>query len=125
MDVITPVSSQALTPDQFFALKGNANGTNDPRQIEKVANGLESVFFSMLCKEMRQTLEPGTLFGEDQGDVFGGLFDQFLGEHMAKGGPLGIAAMVRKQLAPKNTHEQHPQPHAAFPSRPMLGPTLY
>ena len=78
----------------------------------------------MLCKEMRQTLKPGTLFGQDEGDVFGGLFDQFMGEHMSHGGPLGIAAMVRKQLMAQNTHEQHPQQSAVAPNRPMVGPTL-
>ena len=84
------------------------------------------MFFSLLCKEMRDTLEPDTLFGGDQGDVFGGMFDQFLGEHLAQGGSLGIAAMVRKQLTAQNTHEQHPrQPaHSAAGRRPAGPPLL-
>jgi Rod binding domain-containing protein len=113
MDVTAPLFGMALRP-----------GKTDPRQVEQVANGLESVFFAMLCKEMRETLEPGTLFGQDEGDVLGGMFDQFMGEHMARGGPLGIAAMVRKQLTAQNTHEQHPQQPAVHPSRPTAGPTL-
>ena len=68
------------------------------QQIEHVANGFESLFASMLVKEMRQTLEPGTLFGSDGSDVMGGMFDLFFGQHLAKAGALGIAPMVKKQL---------------------------
>ncbi len=116
MDVLATLPGTAMTPSQHLAMKANAKSDGDRRKIEQVATGLESMFFSMLCKQMRETLEPGILFGGDQGDVFGGLFDQFMGEHMAQGGSLGIAAMVRKQLTAQATHEQHP-------ARPV-GPAL-
>jgi len=32
---------------------------------------------------MRQTLEPDTMFPGDHGDILGGLFDLFLGQHLA------------------------------------------
>jgi Rod binding domain-containing protein len=124
MDVFAPLSGLAMTPGQQFARSAAPKSNRDSRQVEQVAQGLESTFFAMLCKEMRDTLEPGTLFGEDQGDVFGGLFDQFMGEHLAQGGPLGIAAMVRKQLTAQSPHEQHPGKPAA-PARPVAGPTLF
>jgi Rod binding domain-containing protein len=101
-----------------------ASRNGDLRRVEEVARGFESLFFAQMVKQMRETLEPGTLFDGDHGDVFGGLFDQFLGEHLARSGALGIAAMVRKQLAPKNTHEQHPQPSHAAPVQRRTGPTL-
>jgi Rod binding domain-containing protein len=118
MDVLAPLQGQDLARTAVTSRNG------DPRRVEEVARGLESVFFSMLCKEMRDTLEPGTMFGEDPGDVFGGLFDQFLGEHLAQGGSLGIAAMVRKQLTAQNTHEQHPQQSAPAAGRRKAGPPL-
>jgi Rod binding domain-containing protein len=62
------------------------------------AAGFESVLLSLLVKEMRQTLEPNTLFGQDSGDICGGLFDFYLGQHLARSGGVGIAAMIRKQL---------------------------
>jgi flagellar protein FlgJ len=68
------------------------------RAIEKAATGFESMFLSLMLKEMRQTLEPDTLFGPDSGDVLGGLFDMFLSQYLAPAGALGIASMVRKQL---------------------------
>lgn len=71
---------------------------HDPRRIDKVAQDFESTFFSLLLKELRESLEPETLFPQDTGDVLGSLFDMFIGQHLAKAGSLGIGAMVKKQL---------------------------
>ena len=83
---------------------------NDPRAIDAAATGFESMFVSMLMKEMRQTLEEGSMFGQDKGDVLGGLFDHYLGQHLASAGALGIAAMVKKSWQARGDHGQQPQP---------------
>ena len=70
----------------------------DSRSAAAVATSFESLFLAQLIKEMRQTLEPGTLFGSDGGDIRGGLFDVYLGQHLAQAGGLGIAAMVKQHL---------------------------
>jgi hypothetical protein len=41
------------------------------QSMESAAKGFEETFLAQLVKEMRQTLEPETLFGHDGGDVFG------------------------------------------------------
>ena len=64
----------------------------------KAAKDFESVFSSMMLKEMRQSLDPGTLFGGDTSDIYGGLFDQFMGQHMADSGGIGMAKMIREAL---------------------------
>ncbi len=66
--------------------------------VEQAARGFESMFVSMMLKEMRQTLDEDGLFGGNTGDVYGGLFDLYLGQHLADAGGLGIAAMVRRQM---------------------------
>ena len=71
----------------------------DAQDPEKVAKDFESVFASMLLKEMRNTLEPGVLFSGDSGDVYGGLFDQFMGQHMSESGGLGLSNMIRQALS--------------------------
>jgi len=63
-----------------------------------VAKDFEGVFASMMLKEMRKTLEPGSLFGEDKSDIYGGMFDQFLGEHISGSGGIGMAKMIREAL---------------------------
>jgi len=64
---------------------------------EEVAQSFESVFASMLVKEMRSTLSEG-FFGSEQSDVFGGLFDLHIGQAITEGRGMGIRDMVLKQM---------------------------
>jgi flagellar protein FlgJ len=74
-------------------------GSRGNQSAAKAAQEFEGVFASMLLKEMRQTLEPGSLFGgEDSGDVYGGLFDRFFGEQMTQGSGLGMSRMLRDSI---------------------------
>jgi flagellar protein FlgJ len=82
---------------------GARDGPHTP-SLKDAAQGFESVFLSMLLKEMRQTLEPGSLFGNDSSDVYGGLFDQFMAQHLAQGKGMGLAQSLMKQLEPNAAH---------------------
>jgi flagellar protein FlgJ len=64
----------------------------------EVGRQFESIFTSLLVKQLRQSVDSETMFGKDDGDVLGGMFDHFLGEHIAKAGSLGIGQMIRSQL---------------------------
>jgi Rod binding domain-containing protein len=66
--------------------------------LDKVASDFEAMFASVLLKSMRQTLEPDGLFPQDHADVFGGLFDLYLGQHIAQHGGLGVAPYLKRQL---------------------------
>ena len=63
-------------------------------ELEGVGQEFESVFLSLMLKEMRNTLENGGFFGEESSDTYGGLFDMFIGQHIAKSSPLGISEIV-------------------------------
>ena len=54
----------------------------DPRTISKQ---FEGIFATIMLKQMRQSLENG-LFPGDSGDVLGGRFDHYIGEHIANAG---------------------------------------
>lgn len=69
------------------------------RGAEEAAVGMEGLFVSLLLKQMRQALEPGSLFGSDNGDVLGGLFDATMGQHLARSGGLGIGNLLKQQWA--------------------------
>lgn len=88
--ISTPLP-QVLRPD----MQAGATRDADPATVGKQFEGM---FASMLMKQMRQTLDGG-LFGDDKSDVLGGLFDHFIGEHIAKAGGFGVADMIRTQLA--------------------------
>ena len=65
------------------------------------AKRLEGLFATLLVKEMRATQSAG-LFGEGTGaDVYGGWFDQYLGEVLAKHGELHLADSIQASLASK------------------------
>jgi flagellar protein FlgJ len=84
----------------------------DPQAIHRVAVQFDPLLVSQLLKQMRQTLQPNGMFAGDSGDVQGGLFDMFLGQHLAQAGGFGIAAMMERQLTtPDDT-----------PSTQALGP---
>jgi Rod binding domain-containing protein len=89
-----PLSALGLEPQ---ILAEQARSGKQP-SLDAVAANFESVFLSMLLKEMRQTLEGGSFFGEDGSDIYGGLFDLYLGQHLAQGRGIGIATMVKRYL---------------------------
>ncbi len=72
--------------------------SGDAGAIGKVAKDFESMFVSIVLKEMRQTLGPGSLFGDDTADINGGLFDMFMGKHLVDAGGFGVAKMMEKAL---------------------------
>jgi flagellar protein FlgJ len=80
-----------------------------------MAKEFEATFLSMLLKEMRQTLDPdGGLFPGDGGDVQGGMFDMFMGSHLADAGGVGLADALVRQL--------RSSAYAPPPDRPAAGP---
>jgi flagellar protein FlgJ len=103
MDALGSLAAPTVVGSQGSQLGVPHGKRNDPAAIDKVANGFETMFLSMLLKEMRQTLEAGSMFAEDTGDVLGGLFDMFMSQHLAKQAPLGIGQMVRRQLSTGHT----------------------
>jgi flagellar protein FlgJ len=77
--------------------------TNPRTSPKEAGKAFESLFASMMIKQMRQTLTSGEgLFGHDPGDVFGGLFDHFMSQHLAQHGSLGIAGVIEKNLAQRS-----------------------
>ncbi len=65
----------------------------DIEQVKQLAQQFEGVFLSLLSKELRATIEGDGLFGSESSDSYGGLFDMFIGEHLASAQPLGIASL--------------------------------
>jgi peptidoglycan hydrolase FlgJ len=83
-----------------------ASGNSDAG--DAAAKGFEGLFASLLVKQMRESLGPDSIFGRDHSEVLGGLFDFYLGQHLAQSGAFGIGAMIKKQLqAREQTHDQH------------------
>lgn len=89
---MNPLSS-ALPASSYDAGLGLAG-----KSEAEAAKQLESLFISLLLKEMRQTIGSEDGFAGDKSDTIGGLFDQYMGEHLAAGGGLGVADSLRGAL---------------------------
>lgn len=88
----------------------------DAARVRQAATEFEANFLGMLLKQMRDTLEPdGGLFPGDTADVQGGLFDLYLGRHLAESGGVGMAAALARQMTPPEprTHDAQPLPRRA------------
>jgi Rod binding domain-containing protein len=95
-------------------LYGFAGPPSAARGVEETGKQFEALFLSMMLKEMRQALEPEGLFAGDVGDVQGGLFDFYMGKHLADSGGVGLAASITRQLQP-------PAPAHDTPAKPAVG----
>jgi flagellar protein FlgJ len=103
MDVRTslqPVAMPGPMDIEGLSRAASAARGSDRAAVETAAKGFEELFSQMLVKQMRQTLQPETMFGHDTGDVLGGLFDLYMGQHLAKSGGLGIGALLRQTWKP-------------------------
>lgn len=71
---------------------------SSPEKVRAVGRQLEGVFFSMMLERMRETMTEDGLFGDGPGsDVYGGLFDRYVGESISKNSNLGIADMIVRE----------------------------
>lgn len=118
---MSSIQAQLLTqPLPLAEVAGGVQAKPKPPipDSDKAAKDFEGVFMSMMLKEMRQSLEKGSMFGEDSSDIFGGMFDQFIGQHMADSGGMGMAKMVREALS------KYQEAGSSIPSMPAALPPV-
>jgi Rod binding domain-containing protein len=69
----------------------------------------EGLFMSMMIKQLRETSFGDGLFPGDASDTYGGMFDMFMGDHLARTADLGIEQLFRSSFALKQL-EEHVRP---------------
>ena len=93
------LSASMLSLDALASHAADASrGGNEVPLTEETLEDFESLFISALLKEMRQTTDGEGLFAGDATDSYGGMFDMFMGKHLATGGGLGISEMLSATL---------------------------
>lgn len=92
-------------------------GLNDPEpsDLRRVAEEFESVFMSMMLKNMRAATPGDELFGSKAMDKYQQLHDQQLAQNLGGEGGLGIADMVERQL--RENAGLDPRPEGAAQER--------
>ena len=103
-------------------LETNAAATDSaPAKFKEIGEDFESLFMSIMLKEMRNTIsneEGGGLFAGEGSDTFGGMFDTFLGQHLATSGQLGIRQAIEGYLANRISSESKEAPTTLDPHNP-------
>jgi|GEM_PF-1961961 Rod binding domain-containing protein len=66
--------------------------------LRQAALSFEALFYSTLIKQLRQTTQElgEGLFAGDEADIFGGLFDYYLGQFLAQRQQLGIGRLIQE-----------------------------
>ncbi|MCA8998438.1 MAG: rod-binding protein [Planctomycetaceae bacterium] len=81
----------ALSSPLLPFTSADSSGLAMAGRTAEVAQEFESLFISLMMKEMRQSGGEQGLFPGDNSDTFGGIFDMYLGQYIAKNGGIGIA----------------------------------
>lgn len=87
-------------------LNASVNGVSSSEKAEanpelkEAVSEFETVFLSLLLKEMRNTLDQseGGLFAGESSDTYGGMFDMFMSQHLSESQPLGIAKALETYM---------------------------
>jgi peptidoglycan hydrolase FlgJ len=67
--------------------------------LNEVAKQFESVFVSMMMKEMRNTLPKDGMFSSNEMENYQEMFDQQLALDLSRNGGLGLADLISRQMA--------------------------
>ena len=92
----TPLSSIDAAAVSLYRNAATQVSNDDATNV--AAEKVESMFASMLIKTLRQTSGEDGMFPGDKSDALGSIFDQYLGDEIARSGGLGLAKSLAHQI---------------------------
>jgi Rod binding domain-containing protein len=106
------------TPQVVDTVKAGTSAERKPPAAEEsqksarahaAVEKFEGLFMSMIIKQLRETSFGDGLFPNDASDTYGGMFDMFMGDHLAESADLGVERLFRSSAAMKQL-EEHVSP---------------
>jgi flagellar protein FlgJ len=98
LPTVTPTDIQSYTDfNGLAALRSQAQGQS-PEALKAVAQQFESLFLDMMMKSMRDANLGAGLFDSGDSQFYQEMWDKQIAMQLAKGGGLGIADMMLRQL---------------------------
>lgn len=88
----------AMLPMSPLSAPTAESGPQQAEAAKKLAQDFESLFVSMLIKQMRQSSTEDGMFPGDSSDTLGGIFDMQMGQYIAQQGGIGLAESIEKAL---------------------------
>lgn len=93
---------------------------NQSDTLDGVARQFESLLMNMMLKSMREASLGEGLLDSDQSLFYRDMYDQQLALHLAEQGGMGLADVIRQQLAGAATGEESSQPASNPVGRPLV-----
>ena len=94
---LSPIGVTSAAWDQSLRRAADVDSLESSNRSD-AARKLEGMFASMMLKTMRQTVDGDGLFPGDSSDALGSLFDQYLGDHLAEAGGLGVSRLLGSEF---------------------------
>lgn len=99
----TPTTSEVKTEKPVVSNNSATKDSEKSAKVRKVIEEFEGVFMSMIVKQLRETDNGEGFFPGDHSDTYGGMFDMYMGQHIARGADTGLeqlfeSATARRQL---------------------------
>jgi len=116
---INPALSTAepvKTENSALSVKSGNRDSAKSAKIDKAIEQFEGVFMSMIIKQLRESGSGEGLFPGDASDTYGGMFDSFMGDHLAKSSHTGLEQLFRSPAAMRQL-EEHVSPQATTERR--------
>ena len=93
-------ATDAVKTDKAAASKNSVlRDSEKSEKVQKVIEEFEGVFMSMMIKQLRETNNGEGFFPGDHSDTYGGMFDMFMGQHLARGSQTGLESLFESTTA--------------------------
>lgn len=90
----------AVDPRGELAARAKGTSSEAGPEVKKVAREFEAMFVAMMLKSMRETVGKDSLTGGGRGEeTFRSLLDQEYANAAVKGGGIGLAGTIERELA--------------------------
>ncbi len=110
------VTESVKTENSAASVKSASMDSLNSARMEGAIEKFEGLFLSMMIKQLRETDSGGGLFTGEGSDTYGGLFDTFMGDHLAESSDTGIEQLFRSPAAMRQL-EEHVNPQLAAERR--------
>ena len=90
--------------------------TEESRKSERAQDAIkkfEGLFMSMMIKQLRETSLGEGFFPGDSSDTYGGMFDTFMGDHLAESSNTGLENLFNSKAAMRQL-EEYVKPKMTF-----------
>lgn len=94
-----PVANVVKTDKPAASKNSVLKDSEKSEKVQKVIEEFEGVFMSMMIKQLRETDSGEGFFPGDHSDTYGGMFDLFMGQHLARGAQTGLETLFESATA--------------------------